>query len=65
VVKLASDFDIPTSTLTTILKNQEKIISDFFLSEYTRKHDTVSSNLDQSTLLALNPRLWHWTNKPF
>jgi len=45
VAKFARDFDIPRTTLTITLKSRNKIISDFFLSEYTAKHDTVSGNL--------------------
>jgi len=58
VPKLAKYFDIPTTTLTTDSKNKDKIISHFFLSEHTRKHDTVSSNPNQRTLLTL-ARLCH------
>jgi len=50
VEKLARDFDIPRTTLTTTLKNKEKAIFQFFLSEYARKHDTVSGNPNQRTL---------------
>ena len=35
VAKLAKYFAIPTKMLTTVLKNEDKIISHFFLSEYT------------------------------
>jgi len=31
VTKLAKDFDIPTTTLTTVSKNEDKIISHIFL----------------------------------
>jgi len=44
VAKLAKDFGIPTMTLTTVSKNIDKIISHLSLSEYTRKHHTVSGN---------------------
>ena len=33
VEKLAKDFDIPTTTLTTVSQNKNKIISPFFVSE--------------------------------
>jgi len=49
VVKLARDFDIPTTTLTTILKNKDKIVS-----EYEAKHRSVNGNADQRTLLTLS-----------
>jgi len=39
--KLANDIYIPT-TLTTVSNNEDKIISDFLLSEYTRNQDTAS-----------------------
>jgi len=58
VSKRAKDFDIPTTTLTTVSKKKDKIISHFFLSEYTRKYDTLSSNPNQRTLLTL-ARLCH------
>jgi len=51
VAKLVNDFDIPTTTLTAVTKNKDKIISHFFLPEYTRKHGTVSGNPDQRILL--------------
>jgi len=57
VAKLARDFGIPTTTVTTVSKNKENI-SHFFLSECTRKHDTVSGNPNQRTLLTL-AKLWH------
>ena len=44
VTNLEKDFDIPRTTFTTTLKKKDKIISDFFLSDYTRKHDTVSGH---------------------
>jgi len=53
VAKLAKDFDIPTTTLTAAWTNKDKIISHFFLSEYARKHCTVSGNSNQKTLLSL------------
>jgi len=34
VAKLAKDFNIPTTTLTTVLKNKGKIICHFLLSKY-------------------------------
>jgi len=63
LAKLAKDFDILTTTLT-ITKNKEKINPHFFLSEYTRKHDTVSTNPNQRTLSTL-ARLCHLTKKAF
>ena len=51
VAKVAKNFDILTMTLTTVLKNKEKIIYEFFLSGYGRNHDTVSGNPNQRTLL--------------
>jgi len=44
-------FDIPTTMLTTVSKNKDKITFNFLLSDYMRKHDTVSSNSNQRTLL--------------
>jgi len=64
LAKLAKDFDIPTMTLTAVSKNEDTIICNFFLSAYTRKHDTVSGNTNQITLLTL-ARLWHCTKKLF
>jgi len=52
VVKLA-DLDAPRRTLTPNLKNRNTIFSNFFLSEYTRKHDTVNGNPNHRTLLNL------------
>ena len=51
-------------TLTAVSKNKDKIISHFFLSEYSRKYNTVHGNPDQITLLTF-VRLWHWTKKSF
>jgi len=58
VAKLPRDFDISRTTLTIPLKNKDKIISLFSLSEYACKYDTVGSNHNQRTLLTL-VRLWH------
>jgi len=41
-----------------------KFLRVFFLSEYLRKHDTVSGNATQRTLLTL-ARLWPSTKTPF
>jgi len=41
VAKLAGDFDIPTTTLTTILKNKDKIICTY---EAGRSNERVSGN---------------------
>jgi len=41
-----------------IVPMKDKIISHFLLSEYKRKHDPVSGNAEQRTLLTL-ARLWH------
>jgi len=60
VAKLTKDFDIPMMTLTAVLKNKDKIISEFFPSKYTRKRDTVSGSHDQRTPLAL-ARVGHST----
>jgi len=37
-----------------VSKYKDKIISHFILSEYTRKHDTVSGNPNQRTLNRCN-----------
>jgi len=58
VAKREKNFNIPTTTLTTVSKNKDKMIYFFLLSEYTRKHDTASDNPHQRTLLTLD-RLWH------
>jgi len=50
-------------TLTTTLKNKDKIIFHFS-SEYTQKHNAANGNPNQRTLLTL-ARLWHRTKKPF
>jgi len=42
----------------------DKKISHFFLSDCTQKHNTVSGNPNQRTLLTL-ARLCHWTKKTF
>jgi len=63
VAKLATDFDIPTTTLTTTLKNKDKIIYHFFSSEHARKHDTVCGIPSQGRLLTL-ARLWYCTETP-
>jgi len=39
VAKLPRGFNITGTMLTTTFKNKGKIISHFFLSEYTRQHD--------------------------
>jgi len=52
VAKLAKDFDY-TTTLTIVLKNKDKIFYHFFLTEHTRKQNTVSGNPNQRTLLTL------------
>jgi len=52
VAKLAKDVHIATTALTAVSKNEDKIISHFFLSECMRKHDTLSGNPNQC---ALNP----------
>jgi len=52
VAKLAKDFDYST-TLTIVSKNKDKIFSHFFLTEHTRKQNTVSGNPNQRTLLTL------------
>jgi len=41
-----------------------KFLFVFFLSEYSRKHDTVSGNPNQGTLITL-ARLWPSTKTPF
>jgi len=48
--ELARGFDIPRTTLTATLKDKDKIISNIFLSEYARKHDTVNGNPNQWTI---------------
>jgi len=45
----ATDFRI--FEIVCLLYNKYKIISNFFLSEYTRKHDRISSNPNQKTPL--------------
>jgi len=56
VAKLAKDFDIPTTALTADSKNKDKVLSHFFLLEYTRKHDKVSGNPNQRKFLTLARR---------
>ena len=55
VTKHARDFDIPILMLTTILKNNDKIIPKYEAGSGSK---TVSGNLDQRTLLIL-AKLWH------
>jgi len=55
VAKHARDFDIPTLMLTTILKNNDKIMPKYEAGSGSK---TVSGNLDQRTLLIL-AKLWH------
>ena len=57
VAKLARGFDNSTTTLTTVLKNNGKIISDY---EAGRSSVTVRDNPDQRTLSIL-ARLRHLT----
>jgi len=42
LAKLARDFDIPTTTFTTILKNKDNIISDY--------QDVVAKHLSQNVI---------------
>jgi len=51
-------FDIPRTTLTTLSKNKDEMISQFLLSEYSRKYNTASGNPNQRKHLNL-ARLWH------
>jgi len=53
VAKLARNFDISRTTLTATLKTKDKIISHFFSSVHTRKHDTAGGNPNQRTFLIL------------
>ena len=56
VTKFEKVFYIPTTTLTTASKITEKVFYYFFLSGYTRKYHTASSNPNRRKLL---------TNQPF
>jgi len=51
------NIDFVAMMLTTVSKNKHKLINLSF-SEYMQKHDTVSNNPIQRTLLIL-ARLWH------
>jgi len=57
----AKDFIILTMILTTVSKNKGKVI---FFAEYLQKHNIVSSNPIERTLLTL-ARPWHSIKKPF
>jgi len=45
VAKREKNFNIPTTTLTTVSKNKDKMIYFFLLSEYTR------NTIQQATIL--------------
>jgi len=52
VAKLAKDSDIRKTALNTILQKLDKFKFAFVSSEHMRKHDRVSDNYVQKTLLS-------------